>query len=168
MNNVNKETLTRGALAGLGGGAVMAMWSMIALWLTGIRFWSPLNLIAHTIWRGAPLGAAFSGGALVLGLVIHMMMSVVLGVVFAVGVRTAGRLAASTATLTITGMMFGLAVWAVMQYGIWPALDPAAAPKFTPWVFALGHLMFGAATALLLTLTSPARHPVPHPHGTPA
>lgn len=166
---MNKETLKRGALAGLGGGVVMAMWSMIALWLTGGGFWSPLNLIAHTLWRGAPLGTQFSGGALVLGLVIHMMMSMVLGMVFAVGVRTISRLGASTATLTITGMMFGLVVWAVMQYGIWPAIDPAAAAKFTPWVFALGHLMFGAATALL-TGTSPARHrhPVPHPHGSPA
>jgi hypothetical protein len=44
----------------------MAIWSMIVLWLTGTGFWSPLNLIAHILWRGAPLGAAFSSGAQVL------------------------------------------------------------------------------------------------------
>jgi hypothetical protein len=56
-----------------------------------------------------------------------------------------------------------------MQYGIWPAIDAAAAPRFTPWVFALGHLMFGAATAVLIG-TSPGRrrHPVPRLQGTPA
>ena len=40
---MNTETLRRGALAGMIGGAVMAMWSMIALWLAGTGFWSPLN-----------------------------------------------------------------------------------------------------------------------------
>jgi hypothetical protein len=166
---MNKETLKRGALAGAGGGVAMAMWSMIVLWLAGAGFWSPLNLIANTLWRGAPLGAAFSGGALVLGLVVHMMMSMGLGMAFAVGVRTVRRLADSPAALTITGMAFGLVVWAAMQFGIWPAIDAAAAAKFTPWVFALGHLMFGVATGLLIG-TSPVRHrqPVPHLHGTPA
>ena len=150
---MNKAALKRGALAGMGGGVVMAMWSMIALWLTGTGFWSPLNLIANTLWRGAPVGAAFSGTALALGLAAHMMMSMGLGMAFAVAVRAVPRLAASTVTLTMTGMMFGLAVWAVMQYGIWPAVDAAAAPRFTPWVFAVGHLMFGAATALLTGIT---------------
>lgn len=105
-----------------------------------------------------------------------MMMSMGLGMAFVVAVRAVPRLAASTVTLTMTGMMFGLAVWAVMQYGIWPAIDAAAAPRFTPWVFAVGHLMFGAATALLTGITRhgsrspyrtcPARPPEPPSHLT--
>jgi hypothetical protein len=169
MNTQILQTLKRGALAGMGGGMVMAMWSMIVMWLTGAGFWTPLNLIANTVWRSAPLDARFSGGALVLGLVLHMMMSMGLGMAFAVAVRTVGRLAASPAVLAMTGMIFGIMVWVVMQYGIWHAIDAAAAPKFTPWVFALGHLMFGAATALLVG-TGLVRHGhgVPHLHGTPA
>jgi hypothetical protein len=30
----------------MAGGVVMAMWSMIVLWLTGSGFWTPLNLSA--------------------------------------------------------------------------------------------------------------------------
>ena len=166
---MNTETLRRGALAGMAGGVVMAMWSMIALWLTGTGLWSPLNLIANTLWRGAPTGAAFSGGALALGLIVHMMMSMALGMAFAAGLRAFRPLAASRARLAMTGMAFGLGVWAVMQYGIWPAIDAGVAPKFTPWVFALGHLMFGAVTALAIG-TSPGlrARPVPRLHGTPA
>ena len=33
---MNTETLRRGALAGMAGGVVMAMWSMVALWWTGV------------------------------------------------------------------------------------------------------------------------------------
>jgi hypothetical protein len=157
---MNKQTLKRGALAGMGGGMAMAMWSMIVLWLAGTGFWTPLNLIASTLWRGAPLGAAFSGSALALGLTVHMMMSMGLGMAFAVGIRAIPRAAASPAALLLTGMMFGLAVWAVMQYGIWPAIDPAAAPRFIPWAFAAGHVVFGAVTALL-TGVSLARRPRP-------
>jgi hypothetical protein len=57
---MNRQTLHSGALGGMLGGAMMAMWSMIVLWLTGVGFWTPLNLIAHTLWRGAPLDATFS------------------------------------------------------------------------------------------------------------
>jgi hypothetical protein len=109
---MNTAALRRGALAGMAGGAVMAMWSMIALWLAGTGFWSPVNLIANTLWRGAPAGAAFSGGALVLGLIVHMMMSMGLGMALVVGLRAVRPLAASPARLAITGMAFGFVVWA--------------------------------------------------------
>jgi hypothetical protein len=133
----------------MAGGMVMAMWSMIVLWLTGVGFWSPLNLIAHTVWRSAPLGVSFSVVALVIGLVLHMMMSMLLGMVLAVAVRSSRRLAGDPAARAMTGVVFGIVVWAVMQYALWRVVDPAAALAFTPWVFAIGHLMFGAVTALL-------------------
>jgi hypothetical protein len=154
---MNTQVLKRGALAGAGGGMVMAMWSMIVLWLTGAGFWTPVNLIASTVWRGAPLDARFSGGAVVLGLAVHMTMSMALGMAVAVAVRAVTPLAARPAVLAMTGMVFGIAVWLVMQYGLWPAVDAAAAPRFTPWMFALGHVMFGAVTALLAG-TSLVRH----------
>lgn len=154
---MNTETMKRGALAGMAGGIVMAMWSMLALWASGTGFWSPLNLIAHTLWRGAPLDQTFSAGALVLGLVVHMMMSMMLGVAIAIILTQVSILAQVSAlrrTLAVrlvTGMGIGLMVWAVMQYGVWPVVDAQAAPEFTPWIFALGHLMFGLATAFALT-----------------
>jgi hypothetical protein len=147
---MNTEVLKRGAVGGMIGGVVMAMWSMIVLALTGSGFWSPLNLIAHTVWRSAPLGATFSVGALVIGLVVHMMMSMVLGMVLAVAVGSAAALRRNRAVLAMAGMVFGLMVWLIMQYGVWKVVDADAARAFTPWVFAVGHLMFGAVTALVV------------------
>ncbi len=34
-----------------------------------------------------------------------------------------------------------------MQYGIWRAVDAAAAQAFTAWVFAVAHLLFGMMAA---------------------
>lgn len=144
-----------GAVGGLLGGMVMAMWSMIVMWLIGVGFWTPINLMAHTFWEGAPTDATFSAGALVLGAVVHMMMSIILGLVL-------GLLASWTepgpGVLLAGGMAFGIMLWLFNQFGVWPLIDEIAAEAFTPWVFAVGHLMFGlvAAGALLPALRSPA------------
>lgn len=144
---MNIQTMTRGALAGAVGGMVMAMWSMIMLWATHAGFWTPLNLIAHTFWRGAPLDSQFSFDAAVLGLFVHMMMSMVLGAVFAIGVQ---RFRGQAASLAATGMVYGLVVWMLMQYVVWLIVDAEAAEAFTPWVFGIGHAMFGATTGLVV------------------
>lgn len=89
-----------GALAGLADGMVIAMRSMLALWLAGGGFWTPLNLIAYTVWRGAPAGPAFTAAALPVALVIHMM-SIILGMAFAAGISQLPRLASGRASLAI-------------------------------------------------------------------
>ncbi len=103
------ELLKRGALGGLAGGVVMAMWSMIVMWLIGVGFWAPLNLIAHTFYPSAPLGGAFSWPALLVGMVVHVMMSVVLGLVLAALVGIAGGIAASGLAAVWWG--WGTACW---------------------------------------------------------
>lgn len=150
---MNMQTVTRGALAGAVGGMVMAMWSMIALWLNHDGFWQPLNLIAHTFWRSAPLGSQFSFGAAVLGLIVHMMTSMALGVVLLLVVQ---RVHGNAAALAGIGMVFGLVVWVLMQYVVWRIVDADAAQAFTPWVFALGHVMFGATTGLVAAVPGKA------------
>ena len=150
---MDTRTITRGAIAGMVGGMMMGMFAMLAMWLDGQRdtgFWTPLNLIAHTIWRGAPLDAEFSGGALVLGGIMHMMMSMGLGAGIAVLVSRVPRLGATLGSRIVTGVMIAMTVWAVMEYVIWPLIDSAAADAFTTWIFAVAHLVFGMTTPLAL------------------
>jgi hypothetical protein len=130
--------------AGIAGGAVMAVFSMMMLWLAGSGFWTPLNLIAHTFWRSAPLDGTFSAPALVIGLAVHMMMAMLFGSVIA---AAAYRLPAARSLVIAGGMLFAAGLWAVMQYGVWRAIDAAAAQAFTPWVFAIAHLLFGMIAA---------------------
>ena len=51
------------------------------------------------------------------------------------------RVGALAGLLGGVGMAFGLAVWLVDQYMLWPAIDQTAAQAFTPWVLAVGHLL---------------------------
>jgi hypothetical protein len=142
--------VSRAVRAGAGGGIlaglVMAIWLTSILWLTGTGFWTLLNPIANTFWRAAPLGPTFSGPAVIIGLVVHVLMSVLFGVMIA---AAAWWLPLARSTVIAGGAVFGSALWAVMQYGIWRAADPAAARVITPWMFLSAHLIFGLITAAI-------------------
>jgi hypothetical protein len=62
---MGRAALRAGAIGGILGGVMMAVWLMFILWLIGTGFWTLLNLIANTFWRGAPLGDTFTWQAVV-------------------------------------------------------------------------------------------------------
>jgi hypothetical protein len=138
--------------AGIAGGAVMAIFSMMMLWLAGSGFWTPLNLIAHTFWRAAPLDGTFGGPAMVIGMAVHVTMAMLFGTLIA---AAACRLPAARSLGIAGGMLFATGRWAVMQYGIWRAIDAAAAQAFMPWVFAVADLLFGLMAASFAAIWVP-------------
>jgi uncharacterized OsmC-like protein len=130
---------------------MMAVWLMFILWLTGIGFWTLLNLITNTFWRAVPLDGKFSVWSLIIGLVAHVIVALIFGSLIALA---AWLLPVSRTLIIASGALFGPVIWVVMQYGIWRAVDPAAAQIITPWVFAVAHLIFGvlaAAVAAIIT-----------------
>src|SRR6201996_3854138 len=145
-----KAALKAGAIGGIIGGVMMAVWLMFILWLIGTGFWTLLNLITNTVWRSAPLGSKFSLTSVIIGLVVHVVVSFIFGSLI---VLAAWRLPGPRSLIIASGALFGPVIWLVMQFGIWHAVDPAAAQVITPWVFAVAHLIFGvlaAATAAII------------------
>jgi hypothetical protein len=138
------RTLRVGVGVGIAAGAVMAVWSMVAMWMTGAGFWTPLNLVAHTFYRSAPLNATFSAPAMVIGLTVHMTVASIFGIAIAAVAR---RVPAKRSLVIAGGILFVAVVWPVMQYGVWYSLDETAAEGLTGWVFAFGHLVFGLVAA---------------------
>ncbi len=148
---MTKATLRSAVLGGVLGGVMMAVWLMFILWLTGIGFWTLLNLITNTFWRAVPLDGKFSVWSLIIGLVAHVIVALIFGSLIALA---AWLLPVSRTLIIASGALFGPIIWVVMQYGIWRAVDPAAAQIITPWVFAVAHLIFGvlaAAVAAIIT-----------------
>jgi len=138
------RALRVGVLAGIAAGTVMAVWSMAAMWVTGSGFWLPLNLIAHTFYRSAPLDATFSAPALVIGLAVHMTVASIFGIAIA---WLARRLRRARSLVIVGGLLFAVVVWPVMQWGVWYSIDEPAAEGFKEWIFAGAHLIFGIAVA---------------------
>jgi hypothetical protein len=138
------RALRIGVPAGIGAGAVMAVWLMVVMWMTGSGFWLPLNLVAHAFYRSAPLNDTFSAPALVIGLAVHMTVAVIFGTAIAALVQ---RLPGQRSLVIAGGILFVAVVWPVMQYGVWYWIDERAAEGVTGWVFAVAHLIFGLVAA---------------------
>jgi hypothetical protein len=149
---VDRSAVRTGVVGGILGGVLMAAWLMFFLWLTGAGFWTLLNLITNTFLRSAPLGPRFSLSSLVIGLVVHVLMSVLFGVIIA---TAASRLPGSRSLVIAGGALFGAVLWAVMQYGIWRAVDAPAARVITPWLFSSAHLLFGLLVATVAAIVIP-------------
>src|SRR5258708_32400329 len=104
---MNARVMQAGIAGGIAGGMAMAAFSMIAMRLAGSGFWTPLNLIAHTFWRAAPLDGRFSPAALVIGVGVHMMMAMLVGTLIA---AAASRLPAARSLVIAGGMLFAALV----------------------------------------------------------
>src|SRR5215472_12910830 len=138
-----------GVPGGIIAGTLMAVWSMAAMWMSGSGFWRPLNLIAHTFYRAAPLDGTFSVSALLVGLAIHLTLASLFGTALAM---LALWKPGSRVVVIAGGILLVAVVWPVMQWEIWYRIDETAAEGFTDWIFAVAHLMFGVTAAALATL----------------
>ncbi|MBT3247697.1 MAG: hypothetical protein HN567_04665 [Actinobacteria bacterium] len=154
---MDASLIRKGALAGMIGGAMMAMFSMVAMAADGEGFWAPVNLIAHTIWDGAPLNGDFDFGALALGMGVHMMLSMMIGVM-ALGV--AQQFATTSTVALAIGMAVALGAW-VGQEVIWPEIDQVAADGYTNWVLLVGHVIFGMVLGAAAATSANNHQPQP-------
>jgi hypothetical protein len=142
-----------GAIAGIVGGMVMAMYAMIAsAAFLGQGFFTPLYGIAlpivgsQALMTSMKLGFYFDLGPALAGLVVHMMWSALYGVLFGV---IASRLQLAGTAAIVGGMVYGVAVMIVMSLIVLPFVGAGAMPGMIGWPsFTVEHLMFGLALGL--------------------
>jgi hypothetical protein len=125
------------------------MIEMIFEGIAGAGFWSPVVFIAATIQRDlqvVPVPVPLLPLPVVLGLAGHLINSVILTMLFALLV--APRLASRNA-LVVGGIVYGLAVFVALWFGVVPLVDPVFLKIKAP-VFVIAHLAWGATLASML------------------
>jgi|SRR6185437_2493070 len=136
--------LLGGALAGVLGGIIMGI--VATLWgvATVAGPLAPWQAIAGTFF--GPMSFVGDAGVTAIGVLTHLSIAGFWGVVFAaitVKARSAGRLFG-------LGILYGIAVWALMTYVIAPVFDATMAARipmmFIFWFFL--HWVYGAFTGL--------------------
>jgi len=140
-------------LAGLVASLVMGMVEMIYEAMGGAGFWSPVVFIAATVLRNlqsVPVPVPFMMMPVVLGLLGHMMNSMILGLVFG---WIASRSGMSRGALGGGGVLYALVIFVIMWYLVVPAIEPVML-KLNGVVFAIAHMMWGAALALFISRAS--------------
>lgn len=132
-----------GVRAGLLAGAVMALFWGLASAAGGMGFWTPFKSVACT-FLGVE-GLIGGAGSVLLGLVLHFVTAAFWGVLFA------GIIERDTPVpqAALSGVVYGVGVWAVMTYIGLPALDRVldARATFAPLAWFLSHLVYGACLA---------------------
>lgn len=123
--------------------------------MLGNPYLSPLRLIS-TIVLGRP--AAMPGyqaipSSLVVGFVIHYLLSILLGIITTSIAVLLGRRAALGRgwTFLILGVLGGLVIWVVDFYAIAPALFPQFGMVNPLWNGFVAHVIFGFVLGLYLT-----------------
>jgi uncharacterized membrane protein YagU involved in acid resistance len=148
------KVLIIGAITGMIGGAVMAMFTMIATaTYLNMGFFTPLYAIASPLAGQQSLMTSlhqgvfyFAPGAGLLGLVVHMMWSALFGMIFGLIVY-ATHLKGTPAV--ISGMIFGVLVMLLMSFVVAPIVGaPNLLQMLGGLSFTLGHLMFGLVLGL--------------------
>ena len=130
MNTTRNRTrllgfLIAGAIAGMLGGAMMAMFTMIATaTYLHMGFFTPLYVIGSPLSGPQSMMTAMHGGVFyfafgpaILGLVVHMMWSALWGIIF--GLIAAG-LHLRGAAAVIGGMVYGVLIMLVMNFALLP------------------------------------------------
>lgn len=150
--------LRQGVMGGLIGGIAMAMIMMVVTALDGMGFLKPLYLIAATFHPAWAMQTAFSAGPILIGAMLHMMMSAAFGLVFAVGLALLRRSGMTTALWVGTGMVWGVMVLLVNQNIVLPIVDPAMATATSGLLvwWLLAHLMFGVVLGAIAASIRPA------------
>jgi hypothetical protein len=146
--------LIAGAIAGMIGGAMMAMFTMIAtVSYLGMGFFTPMYIIASPLTGRQVMMTAMHGGAFyfalgpaVLGLVIHMMWSALWGIIF--GLIASGLHLRGLAGV-VGGMVYGVLVLLVMGFIVAPIVGAPNFFQVLGWpTWTIGHLLFGMVVGL--------------------
>lgn len=139
-----------GAIMGVAAGIIFAAFEVIMAAILGDGFFMPLRMIGAVVLGEGALGATYSlAAAVIMGLVVHLVLSAIYGAVF-------GLVVFSVHTLQRRGWLigaatvFGFALWIVNFY----LIAPFAFPWFTEAnviVQFLAHtFFFGTALGLLM------------------
>jgi len=147
-----KAMLRGGALGGVTAGSAMLASAIIYAGATGTGFWTPVRLIAASMHGDPALiegGQAWGGGGMVevvlTAVIIHFTFAAGWGIAF---VRLFKRLSGSV--VLAVGLLYGLAVWALMTWGVLIWADPTMYDRVQlagrPFLFE--HLLYGGFIAL--------------------
>jgi len=140
-----------GLLGGAVGGLLMALPALLWSVASGFGVWYPVNLLAGLVVPGmSNLPAAelsvFHAGWLVVGMVIHAILSLGFGAVY--GLLLA-RLPAMSGALAWGGLLFPL-LWTGCSYSLMGVVNPVLQERVNwPW-FILSQFVFGVVAAVVV------------------
>jgi hypothetical protein len=144
------DGLWLGALAGLVMGVFAMIVSALALFLP---WYAPTRVFATMVMGRDALAniLEFKLTPFLVGLVVLLVLTAILGALFAWLLRRH-----EPVRVVLTGLFYGLAIWALLQYFVLPILFPLVAQKgFPPLWYAITFAVYGLALGVLFAFVLP-------------
>lgn len=144
-----------GAIAGLIGGLAMAIVGAIISASLGGDIWLEAKQIAAVVY--GPAAAAqpgFAAGPVLVGTLLHLIVSTALGALFSIVTRRIFHLTSEFGTLLMAGLIYGMLIWLVSYFAVLPLINPLLRETYAPG-FIVQHLVYGAVTGLVYTWLRP-------------
>ncbi len=143
-----------GALAGIGGGLAMAVIAALLTRSLDQDIWLEPKAIAAFVLGSGAVTAGFAAVPVLVGTLIHLVVSALLGAIFEVVEGRLLRLPSDLGTPMLTGLVYGMITWLVAYFVIVPALSPQLLEVYTP-AFIIQHIVYGVVTSLLYAFLRP-------------
>jgi hypothetical protein len=151
-----------GAIAGLIGGLAMAIVGAIISASLGGDIWLEAKQIAAVVYGPATTAqAGFAVGPVLIGTLLHLLISTALGALFGIVTRRIFHLTSEFGTLLMAGLIYGMLIWLGGYFVVLPLINPLLRETYAP-AFIVQHLVYGAVTGLIYTWLRP------QPYDTPA
>jgi hypothetical protein len=138
-----------GAIAGVAGGVAMAVVAALLSASMGQDIWHEPKRIAVIVYGPAALAASgFDLGPVLVGTLIHLLVSAVLGAIFGIVTRRWLHLTSDFGTPMMAGLVYGLLIWLVAYFAVLPLLNPALLEVYPP-AFIIQHVAYGVVLGLV-------------------
>jgi uncharacterized membrane protein YagU involved in acid resistance len=149
-----------GAISGFLAGIVMIVLSPLLSLLTGIGIWEPPKLIAATILGPSVVQQpGFVAGPVIVGTVVHLLISVVLGFLFGLIFHRLLHLTTDFGTPLLVGLCYGLVIFFVAYIFVLPVINPLLHDS---WLapFIAQNMVFGICLGGFYTLLRPQHYDI--------
>ena len=151
---VQVQPLSAGVVGGLVGGVAMAVVALAYGLIAQRSLWYPVNLLAAAAMPGMASASvdelrAFSGAALIVGLVAHTLTSMLVGLLYAVILPMLPR------RHMLWGGLIAPLLWTGLLWALLGAINPALNAR-VDWVwFIASQIAFGLATGFVVNRAHP-------------
>ena len=138
-----------GALAGLAGGVAMAVVAALLSASMGLDIWHEVKRISAIVYGPAAFaGSGFELEPVLIGTLIHLLVSALLGAIFGIVTRRWLHLTSDFGTPVLAGLIYGLMVWLAAYFVVLPLLNPALLEVYAP-AFIIQHAVYGIVMGLV-------------------
>src|SRR5262245_7466345 len=151
--------ITAGIKGGIAGGIAMTVPALAYGVVSGKSIWYPVNLLAGMVVPGlTPDEAAqFHAGLLVLGVVIHVMMSLIMGLVYGVLLPTLPEIPRE---ISWGGLLAPL-LWTAVSFVLMEVVNPTLRQGVNWFWFIVSQFVYGIVMATALMTARKKMRPIP-------